>query len=99
MRRHATLTGDMAALAIESGRRRRAADPRPRRRQGRRHVDRAKLDQANVVADAAKSTHAASLAALTERRRSRADIDERTAAIAGLQAASDEAADDTRHRR
>jgi hypothetical protein len=83
----------MAALAIESIA---AAEQLTRARAAAQAVATlsAKLDQANVVADAAKSTHTASLAALTERRRSRADIDERTAAIAGLQAASDEAADD-----
>ncbi len=93
IRRHATLTGDMAALAIESTA---AAEQFTRARAAAQAVATlsAELDQANVVADAAKSTYAASLAALTERRRSRADIDERTAAIAGLQAASDEAADE-----
>ena len=38
-----------------------------------------------MVAAAAGATHAASVAALTERRRLRADIDERTAAIAELE--------------
>ena len=93
VRRHATLTADMAALAVESTA---AAEQLTRARTAAQAVAMlsAELNQANVVADAAKSTHAASLAALTERRRSRADIDERTAAIAGLQAASDDAADD-----
>jgi hypothetical protein len=49
------------------------------------------LKQAEVVADAADATHAASVAALTERRRLRADIDERVAAIAELEAVTAEA--------
>ena len=52
------------------------------------------LKEADVVAAAAGATHAASLAALTERRRLRADIDERTAAIAQLEAAAAEALED-----
>src|SRR4029077_15105937 len=52
------------------------------------------LKQAEVVAAAADATHAASVAALTERRRLRADIDERIAAIAGLEAAAEEALDE-----
>ncbi len=52
------------------------------------------LKQAEVVAAAADATHAASVAALTERRRLRADIDERTAAIAELEAAAAETVDE-----
>ncbi len=52
------------------------------------------LKEADVVAAAAGATHGASLAALTERRRLRADIDERTAAIAQLEAAAAEALED-----
>ena len=52
------------------------------------------LKQAEVVAAAADATHSASVAALTERRRLRADIDERTAAIAELEAAAAEALDE-----
>ncbi|MCV7289038.1 AAA family ATPase [Mycolicibacterium wolinskyi] len=44
-----------------------------------------RLKEAEVVADAAQVAHAASVAALTERRRLRADIDERTASIAALE--------------
>jgi hypothetical protein len=47
----------------------------------------AQLKETEVVAAAAQATHAASTAALTERRRLRADIDERTAAITELTAA------------
>ena len=52
------------------------------------------LKQAEVVAGAADATHAATVAALTERRRLRADIDQRTAAIAELEAAAAEALDE-----
>jgi hypothetical protein len=52
------------------------------------------LKQAEVVAKAADDTHCASIAALTERRRLRADIEQRTAAIAGLEAAAAEAAEE-----
>ncbi len=54
----------------------------------------AQLKEAEVVAAAAQATHAASTAALTERRRLRADIDERTAAITELTAAVTAAAAD-----
>ncbi|GAS86238.1 AAA family ATPase [Mycolicibacterium brisbanense] len=54
----------------------------------------AQLKEAEVVAAAALATHAASTAALTERRRLRADIDERTAAITELTAAVTAAAAD-----
>lgn len=49
------------------------------------------LKQAEVIASAADATLTASVAALTERRRLRADIDQRTTAIAELDAASAEA--------
>lgn len=45
-----------------------------------------RLKEAEMVADVAQVAHAASVTALTERRRLRAEIDERTAAIAGLEA-------------
>ncbi|WP_158169572.1 AAA family ATPase [Mycolicibacterium smegmatis] len=48
---------------------------------------RQQLKEAQVVAEAAHVTHAASVAALTERRRMRAEIDERAATITELQAA------------
>ena len=54
----------------------------------------AELKQAELVAAAADATHAASLAALAERRRQRADVDERTEAVAGLEAVAAEAAED-----
>ncbi|MGH3676013.1 MAG: AAA family ATPase [Mycobacterium sp.] len=49
------------------------------------------LKQAEVVAAAADATHAASVSALTERRRLRADIDERVAAAAELEVAATDA--------
>jgi hypothetical protein len=52
------------------------------------------LNQAEVVAAAAAATHCASVASLTERRRLRADIDERMAAIAEREAAAAEALDE-----
>ncbi|BBX31007.1 hypothetical protein MMAG44476_11591 [Mycolicibacterium mageritense DSM 44476 = CIP 104973] len=57
------------------------------------------LAEAEVVAEAARATHSASLAALTERRRMRAEIDERAATIAQSEAAltaADEEADTAR---
>ena len=52
------------------------------------------LGQAKVRAEAAESTHTATLMTLTERRRTRAEIDERTAAVARLQLEAQTAADD-----
>jgi len=91
VRSHTALTGELAALAVESAR---AAERLVRARDAAQLVAtlRAEIDQATVVADAARSTHAASMAALTERRRVRADLDGRTEPIAGLHAASAEAA-------
>ena len=91
LRCHAALTDELAALEGESGR---ATERLALARAAAESVAtlNAELEQATVVADAATSTHAASLAALTERRRSRADIDTRTAAIVDLHVASEEAA-------
>jgi hypothetical protein len=52
------------------------------------------LKQAEVVAAAADATHAASVSALTERRRLRADIDERAGDVAKLEAVASEAVED-----
>ena len=51
------------------------------------------LKEAEVVANAADATHAASVSALTQRRRLRADIEERAAAITELEAAAAEASE------
>lgn len=91
VRHHTLLSDELAALAIESTR---AAERLALARNAAQSVATltGELNSAIVLADAAKSTHAASLSALTERRRLRADIDERTSAIVGLRAASDAAA-------
>jgi hypothetical protein len=52
------------------------------------------LKHAEVVAAAADATHAAAVAALTERRRLRADIGQRAEAITGLEAAAAEAVEE-----
>ncbi|WP_102143699.1 AAA family ATPase [Mycobacterium hubeiense] len=93
VRRHAALTEDLARLAAE-------------REQARHQLTVARtaaeavaaltqqLKEAEVVAAAADATHAASVTALTERRRLRAEIDERAATIAELEAAAAEAAEE-----
>ncbi len=93
VRRHTNLTGELAALSVESTC---AAERLVRARAAAEAVAtlRGEFDRATVLADAAKSTHAASLAALTERRRARADLDERMATIVVLQVASQTAADE-----
>jgi hypothetical protein len=93
VRRHAALTQDIARLAEER------ADASKRLTVARVAAEAVaaltqQLKEAEVVAAAADATHAASVAALTERRRLRADIDERTAAIADLKAAAAEAAEE-----
>lgn len=92
-RRHATLTADLAVVTGESAI---AAERMAAAAEAAQKVAelQGELDQASVRAEAAKSTHAASQTALTERRRTRADIDERIAAIERLQAECDAAADD-----
>lgn len=93
VRRHATLTADVAVSVDESVT---AAEHLATARTAAQAVAHLKgeLDRAIVLADAAKQARDASLAALTERRRARADIDERTAAIIALKAESDAAAED-----
>ena len=87
VRRHAALTQDLARLTDER------AEASKRLATARAAAEAVaaltqQLKEAEVVAAAADATHAASMAALTERRRLRADIDERTAAIAELEAAA-----------
>lgn len=93
VRRHVTLSGDLSTLAAESAR---AAERLESARTAAHAVTalRTKRDQAAVLAEAARATCAASRTALTERRRARADIDERTAAVVRLQAESEVATDD-----
>ncbi len=93
VRRHAALTDNLSRLAEER------ADAAKRLTAARVAAEAVaaltqQLKQAEVVAAAADATHSASVAALTERRRLRADIDERTAAIAELEAAAAEALDE-----
>ena len=93
VRRHAALTEDLCRLAGEG------AAASQRLTTARAAADAVaeltqQLQQAQVVAAAADATHAASMAALTERRRLRADIDERAGAIGGLEAAALSAAEE-----
>ena len=93
VRRHGALTQDLAVVTDE----RAVASKRlitARAAAEAVGVLTQQLKEADVVAAAAAATHAASLAALTERRRLRADIDERTAVIAQLEAAAAEALED-----
>ncbi|ORB29387.1 AAA family ATPase [Mycolicibacterium parafortuitum] len=93
VRRHAVLTTDIARIAGESSA---AATQLATATRAAEDVAklRADLDQATLRAQAADTAHTASQTALTERRRSRAEIDERNAAITRLQAESAAAADD-----
>ena len=93
VRTHAALTDDLSRLAEER------TDAAKRLTEARAAAEAVaaltqQLKQAEVVAGAADATHAATVAALTERRRLRADIDQRTAAIAELEAAAAEALDE-----
>lgn len=93
VRRHAGLTESLSLIAEER------ADAAKRLAEARAAAEAVaaltqQLKQAEVVAAAADATLTASVAALTERRRLRADIDQRTAAIAELQAASAEAVEE-----
>jgi hypothetical protein len=90
VRRHAALTENLALLAEDR------AEAAKRLAEARVAAEAVaaltqQLKQAEVVAAAADATLTASVAALTERRRMRADIDQRTAAIAALETASAEA--------
>ena len=93
VRRHATLTHDLNTLA---GEKTAAAAELTAARAAAEAIAvlTGELAQARVRAGAAESTHAASLAALTERRRTRAEIDERTAAVTRLQHEVQTAADE-----
>ena len=93
VRRHATLTVDLEmatreknSTAIEVTAAQQSADAVA--------TLTAQLEQARVRAEAAASTHAASLATLTERRRTRAEVDERIAAVARLRTDAESAAED-----
>lgn len=84
--RHQELSAEVARLADE------CAQATQRLTAARAAADavevlRRQLTEAQVVAEAAQVTHTASVAALTERRRMRAEIDERAATITELQTA------------
>lgn len=89
--RHATLTTQLAASValVESAQVRATAAQQAAAAVARLTHER---DTARVVADAAAATHAASLAAVNERRRLRAAIDERSKSAADLIAVAAEAA-------
>jgi hypothetical protein len=93
VRSHATLSEDLARLDDE---REEATELLAAARTAAHAVAvlTQQLKQAEVVANAADATHAASVAALTERRRLRADTDERSAAITELGALAAEAAEE-----
>ncbi|MBX7456387.1 AAA family ATPase [Mycolicibacterium sp. 3033] len=93
VRRHVTLTADLEALTVEKES---AASELTAAHEAADAVAAltARLEQAQARAEAAASTGAASLAALTERRRIRAEVDDRIAAVARLRADADAAAED-----
>ncbi|KWX68931.1 ATP-binding protein, partial [Mycobacterium sp. NAZ190054] len=92
VRTHARMTADLSRLARECASATERLD-RARSAAAAVAVLQGEFDQATVRADAARAAHTASTAVLTERRRARADIDERTATVAVLQAENDTAAD------
>ncbi|WP_283610976.1 AAA family ATPase, partial [Mycolicibacterium poriferae] len=93
VRRHAALTTESATLTAQSTA---AATLFAEAQESARDVEklRTEIAQATVVAGAATDKHRMSVSALAERRRARADIDERVAAVTRLQTESDAAADD-----
>jgi hypothetical protein len=93
VRRHAALSADLATRNDEKTA---AAALLVSAREAAAQVAKlaGELGQARVRAEAAESTHAATLMTLTERRRTRAEIDERTAAVACLQKEAQTASDD-----
>ncbi len=93
VRRHAALTTESATLTAQSNA---AAALLAEAQEAARAVEklRTEIAQATVVAGAATDKHRMSVSALAERRRARADIDERAAAVTRLQTESDAAADD-----
>lgn len=93
VRSHAGLTADLSRLALECA----AATEQVAAGQAAAQavaVLQGQLQQATVRADAARAAHTVSAAALSERRRARAEIDERTATLAALQLDADTAVDE-----
>ncbi|MGE2732413.1 AAA family ATPase [Mycolicibacterium vaccae] len=93
VRRHTTLTADLAALATEKAA---VAEELANAEQAAQKIAalRTEVEQAGVFARAAADSAAASAAALKERRRCRADVDERVAVIAELQTTAEAAAEE-----
>jgi chromosome segregation ATPase len=93
VRRHAALTEQLAEL---TGQRAALTEELTVAREAAEAVAalRRQVGEADVIAKAAQATRTASLAAVTERRRVRADIDERRAAITALETAVAVAADE-----
>ncbi len=90
VRTHATLTAELERLTAERAEAvKRLATARTAAEEVAALTQ--QLKQAEVVAAAADATLAASVSALTERRRLRADVDERAAAVAVLETAAAEA--------
>ncbi|WP_395310541.1 AAA family ATPase [Mycobacterium sp. AMU20-3851] len=89
--RHATLTAELAesATRVESARDRLAAAQQASEAVAQLTQQR---DTARVVAEAAAATHSASVTAVNERRRLRAEIDERSTSAAELIAVAAESA-------
>jgi hypothetical protein len=84
--RHGALTAELAGLAAQR------AQAHARLTASRAAAEevatlRRQLAEADVVAEAATKTHTASVAALNERRRLRADVEERGTAVVALQTA------------
>ncbi|MCK0173177.1 AAA family ATPase [Mycolicibacterium sp. F2034L] len=84
--RHAALTADLEALTAQQA----AAQDRLVEARAEAEASaalRRRLEEAELVATAEQATRDATVAALTERRRLRAEIDERSAAIGALEVA------------
>ena len=93
VRRHAALTEELTRLGVERAEVTKQLTTARAAAEAVAELTR-KLKQAEVVAAAADATHAAAVAALTDRRRLRADIDARTEAVTGLEAAAVQAAEE-----
>lgn len=91
VRRHTTLTAELAGLSGEREQARQRLTAAGAAAAEVAALARA-LTEVEVVAGAADATHAASVAALAERRRLRAEIGERTTTIAALEGAAVDAA-------
>jgi hypothetical protein len=91
--RHDAITVDLAGVAVESATAARRLEAARTRALAVEKVS-GNLDQARVVADAARSAHGAAVAALDERGRIRAELDADLAGIGELESAVQVAAQD-----